>query len=127
MPCWMPQCVGNGCGPLLIAKSPLDAAAINAARIAIPGQMTTANFLLSLAYPNVQNKQETLFSDIETAILSGEVDAGVIIHENRFTYAAKGLVQSLDLANTGKPPPACPFPWAASSFTGICRKKYNCG
>jgi len=102
--------LGNRCGPLLIAKTPLDAAAINAARIAIPGQMTTANFLLSLAYPGAQTKQEILFSDIEAAVLSGEVDAGVIIHENRFTYAEKGLVQLLDLGDYWETTTGLPIP-----------------
>ncbi len=102
--------LGNGCGPLLIAKIPLDAAAIDAARIAIPGQMTTANFLLSLAYPAARNKRETLFSAIETAVLSGEADAGLIIHENRFTYAAKGLVKLLDLGEYWEITTGLPIP-----------------
>ena len=65
--------------------------AINAATIAIRGKYTTANFLLSLAYPQAQRKKEMLFSEIEAAVLNGEVDAGLIIHENRFTYHEKGL------------------------------------
>lgn len=89
--------LGNNCGPLLIARQPLDAEAVNAARIAIPGEMTTANFLLSLAWPQAQNKEAVLFSEIEDRVLSGEFDAGLIIHENRFTYQQKGLVKLMDL------------------------------
>lgn len=89
--------LGNNCGPLLISKAPMTEPEINAARIAIPGKMTTANFLLSLAYPNAQNKREVIFSDIENAVLRGDTEAGLIIHENRFTYAQKGLVKILDL------------------------------
>lgn len=84
--------------------------AINNAVIAIPGQYTTANFLLSQVYPQAVNRQIMLFSAIEDAVLSGEVDAGLIIHENRFTYQDKGLVKLADLGkygnkNTGMPHP----------------------
>ena len=65
--------------------------------IAIPGKYTTANFLLSIAHPEIQNKKEMLFSDIENAVINGEVDAGLIIHENRFTYQDKGLEKIIDL------------------------------
>lgn len=89
--------LGKNCGPLLIAKKPLSKEQIAMAKIAIPGKYTTANFLLSLAYPKATNKVELLFSDIESAVLSGEVDAGLIIHENRFTYQEKGLIKIVDL------------------------------
>lgn len=88
--------LGNNCGPLLIAPQMLSDEEINAATIAIPGKYTTANFLLSLAYPNAQNKVETLFSDIEKDVITQKVDAGLIIHENRFTYQEKGLVKLMD-------------------------------
>ncbi|MEL7020519.1 MAG: 1,4-dihydroxy-6-naphthoate synthase [Bacteroidota bacterium] len=88
--------LGNQVGPLLIAKQPLDEEAIKNGTIAIPGKYTTANFLLSLAYPDAQNKRAMLFSDIEQAVLDGEVDAGLIIHENRFTYQERGLVKIID-------------------------------
>lgn len=102
--------LGRNCGPLLIAREPLDEAAINAGPIAIPGRFTTANFLLSLAYPEARNKREVLFSDIERAVVTGEVAAGLIIHENRFTYQDKGLVKLHDLGEfweggTGHPIP----------------------
>ena len=81
--------LGNNCGPLLISKKALTPEEINQGTIAIPGKYTTANFLLGLAYPDAQNKKEMLFSDIEGAVLNGVVDAGLIIHEIRFTYEAK--------------------------------------
>lgn len=102
--------LGNNCGPLLVARSPMDAAAIASARIAIPGKMTTANFLLSLAYPDALDKTETLFSDIEDAVLDGRVDAGLIIHENRFTYAQKGLVKLIDLGEYWETTTGLPIP-----------------
>lgn len=102
--------LGNNCGPLLIARAPMSEAAVTAARIAIPGKMTTANFLLSLAYPDAQNKQETLFSEIEDAVLDGRADAGLIIHENRFTYAQKGLVKLVDLGEYWENTTGLPIP-----------------
>ena len=88
--------LGSGVGPLLIAKKQLSEEEINEARVAIPGEFTTANFLLSLAYPRMKNKVEVLFSEIENAVLEDRVDAGLIIHENRFTYRQKGLISLID-------------------------------
>jgi 1,4-dihydroxy-6-naphthoate synthase len=102
--------LGNNCGPLLIARQPMTEPEINAARIAIPGKMTTANFLLSLAYPMAKKKYEVIFSDIEQAVLRGDADAGLIIHENRFTYAQKGLVKILDLGEHWELTTGLPIP-----------------
>ncbi len=89
--------LGFNCGPLLIKKAGTEILNINNAKIAIPGKYTTANFLLSLAYPQALNKTELVFSDIEQAVLNGTVDAGLIIHENRFTYQERGLSKIIDL------------------------------
>jgi 1,4-dihydroxy-6-naphthoate synthase len=102
--------LGYKCGPLLISKEKIDIADISSKRIAIPGKYTTANFLFSIAFPEAKNKTEMLFSEIETAIANGSVDAGVIIHENRFTYEQKGLKKIIDLGEyweekTGMPVP----------------------
>ena len=102
--------LGRNCGPLLIAKKQLTLEEINAGPIAIPGKYTTANFLLSMAYPEAQNKQALLFSDIEQAVLEDKAVAGLIIHENRFTFQDKGLVKQRDLGEfwegtTGHPIP----------------------
>src|SRR5438105_687690 len=104
--------LGRNCGPLLVSKRPIskEEAASGALRIAIPGTYTTANFLLGLAFPAARNRTELLFSDIEGAVLDGRFDAGLIIHENRFTYAARGLKKIVDLgefweAETGAPIP----------------------
>jgi 1,4-dihydroxy-6-naphthoate synthase len=67
--------------------------------IAIPGKNTTANLLLSLAFPDAKNKTEVLFSEIEQAVLDGQYDAGLIIHEGRFTYQQKGLAKIVDLGD----------------------------
>ena len=67
--------------------------------VAIPGMNTTAHLLFSLAFPQVKNKKFLVFNEIEEAVLAGKVDAGVIIHENRFTYAQKGLSKWMDLGS----------------------------
>ncbi|MEO8088007.1 MAG: 1,4-dihydroxy-6-naphthoate synthase [Bacteroidota bacterium] len=79
-------------------------------KFAIPGKNTTANFLFSIFFPEAKNKTEMIFSEIENAVLSGKVDAGVIIHESRFTYEQKGLKKICDLGElwekeTGQPIP----------------------
>lgn len=102
--------LGNNCGPLLIAKTALNTANLANTTIAIPGQYTTANFLLSLAFPEAQQKQELLFSDIEQAVIKEQVEAGLIIHENRFTYQDRGLVKLLDLGEWWEENTQLPIP-----------------
>ena len=102
--------LGKNCGPLLVAKQPMTAEEIIAAHIAIPGKMTTANFLLGLAFPEAQHKTAVLFSDIEAAVLDGRFQAGLIIHENRFTYAQKGLVKLMDLGEFWEQSTGLPIP-----------------
>ena len=115
--------LGRNCGPLLISKRPLsnDDVATGRLRIAIPGKYTTANFLLGLAFPQAQDKTPLVFSAIESAVLDEQFDAGLIIHENRFTYEAKGLRKIIDLGSTGRKKPARRSRLAASSSNGPCR------
>jgi 1,4-dihydroxy-6-naphthoate synthase len=93
--------LGKGVGPLLIYKEDKNKAGgkpnADKMRVAIPGINTTAHLLFSLAFPIITNKEFLVFNEIEEAVLSGAVDAGVIIHENRFTYASKGLSKWMDL------------------------------
>jgi 1,4-dihydroxy-6-naphthoate synthase len=90
--------LGKGVGPLLISKSVVSSQwVIDDKTIAVPGVNTTAHMLFSLAFPDAKNKQFLVFHEIEDAVLSGKVDAGVIIHENRFTYQDKGLTKLMDL------------------------------
>ncbi|HEY6213025.1 MAG TPA: 1,4-dihydroxy-6-naphthoate synthase [Vicinamibacterales bacterium] len=104
--------LGRGCGPLLIARRPIaaDEVARGDLRIAIPGKYTTANFLLGLAFPRARNTTEMLFSDIESAVADARVDAGVIIHENRFTYESKGLRKIVDLGEFWERETGAPIP-----------------
>jgi len=84
-------------GPLVISKRKIYPDELDEVEIAIPGKRTTANFLLSILFPKVKNKKEYLFSDIEEAVLSNEIDAGLVIHESRFVYKEKGLKLVSDL------------------------------
>lgn len=90
--------LGKGVGPLLITKTE-NSGPWNAENktIAIPGENTTAHLLFSLAYPEAKNKLFKIFHQIEDSVLNEEVDVGVIIHENRFTYHLKGLHKIVDL------------------------------
>jgi 1,4-dihydroxy-6-naphthoate synthase len=106
--------LGFGVGPLLICKDErfLDPSQLerSSPSIGIPGVLTTANFLLGIAYPNLQNKVLKVFSDIEESLLSGEIDLGLIIHENRFTYAEKGLSKIVDLGSFWENLTGCAIP-----------------
>jgi 1,4-dihydroxy-6-naphthoate synthase len=103
--------LGFGAGPLVISKNLRHFEELKEKMVAIPGIYTTANLLFSLAMKKTEvYKKELLFSDIEDAILSDDVDAGVIIHESRFTYQLKGLHKLIDLGEyweqlTGSPVP----------------------
>ena len=89
--------LGNNCGPLLISKKIVNETEIEKSRVCIPGKYTTANLLFSLKYPNAKNKEFIIFSEIENKVLNDEFDAGLIIHENRFTYEQHGLKKIIDL------------------------------
>lgn len=84
-------------GPILVSRKKIYPDEVNDLRIAIPGKLTTANLLLEILFPESKNKSVFLFSDIEDAVMDNECDAGLIIHENRFTYQKKGLKQISDL------------------------------
>lgn len=109
--------LGFGVGPLLICKKE-NLTKINqqlqsencALKIGIPGKFTTANFLLGIAYPQLRDKREMVFSDIENALLNDEIDLGLIIHENRFTYQDKGLHKVTDLGNYWEELTGCAIP-----------------
>src|SRR5882757_5846698 len=103
--------LGRGVGPLLISKAAIekDDVNINDLTIAIPGENTTAHLLFSLAFPGAKNKVFLRYDEIEKFVLDDK-GLGVIIHENRFTYADKGLHKIIDLGDywekeTGNPIP----------------------
>jgi 1,4-dihydroxy-6-naphthoate synthase len=124
--------LGRNCGPLLISKRQIstDEARGGALRIAIPGRFTTANFLLGLAFPAATRKTEIVFSAIESALLAGDYDAGLIIHESRFTYEAKGLRKVIDLGEFWESETGAPIPLggivAKRSLPAPVKQAVNC-
>lgn len=114
--------LGFGVGPLLITKNQELAEKLSSyagqnlpeefqhLKIGIPGKYTTANFLLGLVYPGLQNKEILVFSNIESALLSEDIDLGLIIHENRFTYQDKGLFKVIDLGEFWERTTESPIP-----------------
>jgi 1,4-dihydroxy-6-naphthoate synthase len=104
--------LGKGVGPLFVSKNighdeEIDFSKI---RVALPGINTTAHLLFSLAYPEVKNKTFVPFHVIEDMVINDEVDAGVIIHENRFTYQQKGLNKLSDLGDVWEKRTGAPIP-----------------
>ena len=122
--------LGRNCGPILISKRQLsqDDVRSGVLSIAIPGRYTTANCLLGLAFPAATRKTELIFSAIEGALLAGEFDAGLIIHENRFTYEAKGLRKIIEPRRIlgGRDRRACRFLsavlWRSDRFPPRCNR-----
>jgi 1,4-dihydroxy-6-naphthoate synthase len=84
-------------GPVLISKYKVYSDEVKNLKIAIPGKHTTTNLLLSIAYPEHKNRKEYLPSDIEEVVLSGEMDAGLVIPDSKYTYPQKGLKKIVDL------------------------------
>ena len=78
--------LGRGNGPLLIARKDIPQKEILLHTIAIPGEYTTAHLLFRIAFPDARMKRFMVFNGIENAVINGQADLGVIIHENRFTY-----------------------------------------
>jgi 1,4-dihydroxy-6-naphthoate synthase len=89
--------LGRGCGPLLVAGDKMAAADLTGKTVAIPGHFTTAAMLLRLFAPHCRQLAVMRFDRIMPSIADGEVDAGVIIHESRFTYRQHGLTLLQDL------------------------------
>lgn len=89
--------LGRGCGPLIVAKEPWTRAELAGKHIAIPGERTTAALLLRLYAPELDRLSVMPFHRILSATADGTVDAGLIIHESRFTFPSYGLHQVVDL------------------------------
>jgi 1,4-dihydroxy-6-naphthoate synthase len=109
--------LGAGVGPLVVARTPRSLAEAMQGRVAIPGLETTAYRLLRLASPSIGEVEELRYDQILRAVERGEVDAGLIIHESRFTYAEHGLVRVIDLGEWWERDTGLPVPLA-----GICAR-----
>ena len=104
--------LGRGVGPLVVAREAASLADAAAGRIAVPGQETTAYLLLRLAVPGLGEAVELRYDRILDAVVAGEVDAGLIIHESRFTYGEHGLVAVADLGEWWEGETGLPVPLA---------------
>lgn len=102
--------LGRGCGPLLVARKGYRAERLSHARIAIPGRFTTANLLLRLWRRDLAEGTPMRYSEILPAVAAGTADAGLIIHESRFTYAQHGLVALQDLGQWWEEATGLPIP-----------------
>jgi 1,4-dihydroxy-6-naphthoate synthase len=102
--------LGRGCGPLLVAKDTIDPVELRGKTIAVPGRYTTAKLLLRLFDPVLDNFIIMPFNEIMDAVLTGNVDAGLIIHESRFTYQGFGLHKLLDLGEWWEGETGLPIP-----------------
>ncbi len=102
--------LGRGCGPLIVAKNPLRISELASSRVAIPGRMTTAYLLLQLFAPGIKCIVEMPFDRIMNAVSLGTVDAGLVIHEGRFTYPNYNLVKLVDLGEWWEEETGLPIP-----------------
>ncbi len=102
--------LGRGCGPLIVAKNPIRKGELCGKKIAIPGKMTTAYLLLRLFAPDIENVIEMPFDRIMNAVSLGMVDAGLIIHEGRFTYPDYNLMKLVDLGEWWEKETGLPIP-----------------
>lgn len=109
--------LGHGVGPLVVTRTPMALAEAVRGRVAIPGKETTAFRLLRLAAPELSDTIELRYDKILRAVASGEVDAGLIIHESRFTYQDHGLHKAQDLGELWERETSLPVPLA-----GICAR-----
>jgi len=105
--------LGRGCGPLVVARPDFDPAALAQARIAVPGHWTTANLLLGLYLERKLPVEAMTFDRIMPAVANGSVEAGVIIHEGRFTYSEYGLDCLADLGQWWEDETGHPIPLGA--------------
>jgi 1,4-dihydroxy-6-naphthoate synthase len=104
--------LGRGVGPLVVAQHPRSLEEAAAGRIAVPGRETTAFLLLRLAAPALGEAVELRYDRILPAVVAGDVDAGLIIHESRFTYGEHGLVAVADLGEWWEGETGLPVPLA---------------
>jgi len=102
--------LGRGCGPLVVTKKPMSMDALRGKKFAIPGRYTTAHLLLMLYGEGYDDVVVVPFDKVMDAVASGEVDAGLVIHEGRFTYESRGLVRALDLGEWWESVTGLPIP-----------------
>ncbi len=113
MPCG--GSVGDGYGPMIVSTRKLSTAELKKTRIAIPGTLTTAYLTLKLYEPEIETTVVP-FDKIIPAVLAGEFDAGLIIHEGQLTYAKDGLLKLLDLGQWWRDETSLPLPLGGNAI-----------
>lgn len=107
--------VGEGYGPMVVAKRGQSLDQIKRAKIAIPGKLTTANLVLQMALPGVQT-EVVPFDQIIPQVLAGKYQAGLIIHEGQLTYDRDGLICLLDMGNWWRDQTGLPLPLGGNAI-----------
>ena len=107
--------VGEGYGPMVVAPRKLSLAGIKKTRIAVPGTLTTAYLTLKLFAPEIETATVP-FDKIIPAVVAGEFDAGLIIHEGQLTYGNNGLVKALDLGAWWREQTGLPLPLGGNAI-----------
>jgi len=104
--------LGHGVGPIVVANQDIDPSELASPEVdvVIPGELTTAHLLLCLHSPSFESTDERIFDEIMPAVSGGEYDAGLVIHEGRFTYEGYGLTQILDLGEWWETETGAPVP-----------------
>ena len=103
--------LGRGCGPLVVASKECEMKDLKGKTIAIPGELTTAYLLLQLYEPDFRSNVKVMpFHEIMGAVKEGKADAGLIIHESRFTYKSYGLKRVIDLGEWWEEETGLPIP-----------------
>lgn len=102
--------MGRGCGPLVVSRDPLGPTDLRRRKVAVPGRLTTASLILRLFDPSIAEIVYLPFQEIMNAVARGTVDAGVVIHESRFTYQSRGLRKVLDLGEWWEQRTGLPLP-----------------
>lgn len=103
--------LGRGCGPLVVASNECEMKDLKGKTIAIPGELTTAYLLLQLYDPDFKSNVKVMpFHEIMGAVKEGKADAGLIIHEGRFTYSSYGLKKIIDLGEWWEKETGLPIP-----------------
>ena len=117
--------LGHKNGPILISNNQGDLLRLGELKVGIPGKLTTANLLLSTLASEITDKVPMLFSDIEGAIENKDIDAGLIIHENRFTYKERGFVELIDLGSVWEKKHSMPIPLGCIVVKRELAKKFG--
>jgi len=102
--------LGDGCGPVVVARSEIAPSDWGACRIAVPGELTTAHLLLRLAMPQFRKRLFVRYDRVMDMVAGGQAEAGVIIHEGRFLYDQAGLVMLADLGRWWQDRTGLPIP-----------------